>query len=229
VTALKSVWKNQRFQLAFKAGIFGLALSYSSWLGAPVAIWIYFRSFFYHSFAFLRLFIVFLILAVVTVHNWFVIIFLSALFYLILGLKDLIFIKRRYWRVILSFLLFYLVFLNFFLIDQSSFFALKWLGFLLLIYLLVRDLLKTLLMPLPGVVVAGWLLALIIGELLWVISWLPIGFLNSANLAILSLLLLASLTINHFWGTLRKKIVIRDVGLFTILFIVIVLTSKWVL
>lgn len=249
--ALKSVWQNLKFQSAFKAVLFGLSLIYSFWLAAPVAVWFYFRPFFY-SFVHLKLFLVFLILTGLTFAHfdgggisWLAPIpvlgtvsgpaaaVFAGLFYLILGLKNLIFVKRRYWYLILNLSLLYLVFLNFFLIDQSTGFALKWLGFLALVYLLIRDLLigpmglVGPIGPVGPITVAAGVLTLIIGESLWLISWLPIGFLNSANLAALFLFLLMDLTINHFWGTLRRRLVLKDLGLFLGLLIVIFLTSKW--
>ena len=230
--ALKSVWQNPKFQLAFKAVLFGLGLAYSPWLGVLIACWFYFRPFLYNPFALFRLLVVFLILAVVTAGGWLAVTALSILFYLILGLKNLIFIERRYWRLILSFSLFYLVFLNFFLIDQSSWFGLKWLGFLLLVWLLIRDC-HTLVIARSRAtkqsLVSSAVLTLLAGEVMWIISWLPIGFLNSANLAVLFMLLLFDLTVNHFWGTLRKKLILRDFLLFLGLLIVILGTSKWIL
>lgn len=227
-TVLRSVWKSPKSLLAFKGGLFGLSFLYSPWLAVPMGLWLYFKPLFYHSFTLLRLFCVFLIIVITTSVSWLSAVVFGFLFFVILGLKNLIFIRRRYWRLLLVFSLFYLVFLNFFLINQSSFFALKWLGTVFLLVLLMQDLIRALITPVTAnMIVAGWLSAFLLGQAVWIISWLPIGFLNSANLAVIMALLLVDLNVNYFWGTLRRGLIVKDLALFLVLFLIILGTSQW--
>lgn len=226
VAKLKSVLQNPISQSAFRAVIFGLFLNWSPFFLVPAAIWLYFRPI-WNSFAFIWSFILLLFLSLWTistvttfVFSWLVIIFFSFLFFVILGLKNFVFIERKKWYFFLSFSLFYAAFLNFFLVDKSSLFFFKWFILLVVVFLLFRELLEK--RNLVSLV-----LALIIGEFLWVISWLPIGFLNSANLMILLVLLFADLTINHFWHRLGKRLIIKDLLFFFALLALIFLTSSW--
>ncbi|MFH1759324.1 MAG: hypothetical protein ABH822_02050 [Patescibacteria group bacterium] len=239
VAKLKSVWKNQISQLAFKAAIFGLLLlwfGYGHSLPAAAALvvgvmWLYFKPFF-NPVAMLRPFSVFLILAFWTTtvtFSYIAVVFLAFLFFVILGLKNLILVRRKGWRAFLDISLLYLGFLNFFLLDKSSLFFLKWGGFLVVFYLLFGDLLRTVRAPDDKVGVVGGVLTLIAAELLWVVSWLPIGFLASANLMILVSLLMVDLLAGYFKGKLRQKMIIKDLMVFLVLLAVVLLTSRWTL
>jgi hypothetical protein len=138
--------------------------------------------------------------------------------------------------VFLNFSLFYLAFINFFLVDKSSLFVGKWLIFLVIVFGLSRELLMVLIAPSKEnrvknnrLLAASAVMTMIIGQLLWLVSWLPISFLSSANLMILIVFLFSDLSLHHFWGKLRKRIIFKDIALFLIFSLVIFLTSSWLL
>jgi hypothetical protein len=243
---LKSVLKNQQLQLAFKALIFGgfLVLVKLGGLGVVPIIFFFLAAFLLYSrplfnaFAFI---VSFLILAVVSLivlkifpdeGSYFLlaVFFFSFLFYLFLGVKNLVFIDRAFWFNFFNLALFYAVFLIFFWADKSSFFAIKSLLLFLAALFLFRDSLSVSVsnysFPQKRTL-ASWLLAFIILELVWVISLLPLGFINSANLAIISVFLLGDLTVNYFKGVLTRRSILIDVTLFVVLFLIIFGTTRW--
>ncbi len=249
-TKLKYLSKNPISQLAFRAAFFGLLLFWFYQVGTLTAIFflllataiLYFRSL-HNALIFLPSLIILMIIAfgttaIITSTLFSVLLasFLAVLFFLILGLKNLVLIKRRGWYLFLNFSLFYLAFLNFFLIDKSSLFVGKWLLFLVLVFGLSRELLSVLIASSEDnkvksnrLLIASVVMTMIIGQLLWLVSWLPIGFLSSANFMILIVFLFSDLFLNHFWGKLRKKIIVKDLLLFFILSSVIFLASSWLL
>lgn len=235
---LKSVLRNPILPLAFKALIFswflyGFFIAGGFWWAAVVlgaAMIFYFKPLF--NILVLRLsFGVLLVLALLMKADnfeWLAAIVFGALFLIILGLKNYVLIRRTVWYLILNFSLLYLAFLNFFMIDRSSFYILKWLGFVILIFFLFKELLRLLAFGWFGkTTIYSGLLALVVGELMWVVSWLPIGFLNSAALMMLVVLLMSDMTINYYLGTLKTKLIIKDFGLFLLLFLVVLLTARW--
>lgn len=242
---LKSVFLNQISQLAFKAVFFGLLLYWylasGSFLAAAVfavsAILLYLKPVF-NLLLFKWSFLILLLLSFLTAArlnffiidylNWLAVIFLAFLFFLILALKNFALIRRDFWYLVLNLSLFYLIFLNFFLINQSSWFVMKWLGFMALIFLLLKELLTPMVPKAANQSnIISLLLSLLIGEFLWIASWLPIGFLSLASLTLLLVMLLVNLTINYYLGKLGRRLVLIDVSLFLILLAVILLASKW--
>ena len=247
-TKLKYLSKNPIFQLAFRAAVFGLLLFWFYQIETPIAVFflllmtgiLYFRSL-HNALAFLPSLVILLVIALgttviitTTSFSFLLATFLAFLFFVILGLKDLVLIKRRSWYLFLNFSLFYLVFLNFFLIDKSSLFVGKWLLFLVLIFGLSRELLMVLIAPAEEsktkrtrLLVTSVVMTMIVGQLIWLVSWLPISFLSSANFMILVIFLFSDLSLHHFWGKLRKRIIFKDLLLFLILSLVILLSSSW--
>ncbi|HCX45353.1 TPA: hypothetical protein DGT35_02000 [Patescibacteria group bacterium] len=249
-TKLKYLSKNPISQLASKAAVFGLLLFWFYQVETLTAIFflllvtgiLYFRSL-HNALVFLPSLVILLIISLgttviitTTSSSFLLAAFLSFLFFTILGLKDLVLIKRKSWYVFLNFSLFYLAFINFFLIDKSSLFVGKWLIFLVLAFSLLRELLMVLIAPSKEnrvknnrLLAASLVMTMIIGQLLWLVSWLPISFLSSANLMILIVFLFSDLSLHHFWGKLRKRIIFKDLALFLIFSLVIFLTSSWLL
>jgi len=231
---LKSLLKNPRSALLLKAFIFGGFLILAKGWALPVAILLYAKPIF-NTFAFLTSFLLLMILSVSLINSvqsgWFFVLAatgLASIFYLILGMKNLVFIHRDRWNYVLHILLFYSTFVLFFLTDKSSWFFLKSLGVFAIAILLFREFLKTAVENFPkrrGLI--GWALALIVWEALWAINLLPIGFLNSANLAAALVFILSDLTINHFRGTLNQRIVYSELALFAVLVLLILATSRW--
>ena len=221
---LKSVLRNQAFTLTFKALVFGLSLFFYNsqptlgrgGLFLLIAFWLYGHPLF-NFLSFLPTFLALVFLSFWTGYAggplaglapWLI----SPCFGILLGLKNLLITNRRYWHYLIVLAASYLAWINFFLLDLSKFFWLKWPLVLLLTYFLFKDLLPD--------KVAVIFLCLITGELLWVISWLPIGFLGSANLLMAATLFLAEAMAN-------KRLIWKNLVLLTGLVSVILLTSYW--
>ena len=159
------------------------------------------------------------------------ILFFSVIFYLILGIKNFMFIRRSRLYYVSALLLFYSIFSLFFLTDKSELFLLKYGLVFLASYFLLREwlaLISTFQYP-ERERVAALLGAFLILQLLWATALLPIGFLNSANLMLLFTFVIAELLINHFLGTINKNFLIQHGVFFGILFAIIYWTSSWVL
>src|SRR3989344_5338932 len=176
---LKSVLRSQQSTLLFKALIFWgfLMLVYIGNFGLVPILF-------------------FLVMALNTPPSFIVAAFYAFLFYIILGLKNLIFINRANWHQALHLLLFYALFIHFWNIGDEATFLLRLVGIFAASLLLIREFFKVVAVDSPKRrVVASWVLALLITEAVWVISWLPIGFLNSSPLASLIVFTLINLTL----------------------------------
>lgn len=242
---LKSVLKNPHLQLAFKTLIFGgfLTLVKLGNFGAiPIlffvlaAFLLYSRPIF-NTTAFLISFLILIIVAILFLktfpENAFFfsgVLFFSLIFYVLLGVKNLIFINRTFWFYFLNLALFYAIFINFFFIDKSTFFAFKilvlFLGLLLLFKEFFRNFFPEYSLPKKKTLII-WLLTLIVLEIVFAISLLPLGFINSANLATLSVFILNDLTFNYLKGTFNRRLLLINVTLFVLLLLLIFGTTKW--
>lgn len=162
--------------------------------------------------------------------NWIVIlapIFFSFLFYLLLGVKNLIFVHRKNWYYLLSSALFYALFTVFFLSSKAEYFIFKLGGLSLILLILLGEFLKIFINAYPKRrVLVCWTLSLLVIELILAVSFLPLGFLNSANLTLLSLLFLINLVVHHFNGTLKQKVVLSNAAIFVLLGLLVFATSK---
>lgn len=99
---------------------------------------------------------------------------IACFFYIALGVKDLMLIHREELLEAGAYALLYVAFLLFFMQVLSGMFFFAWLYAAFcawLSFLLIADDYRI-----------AFLFAVLAGELLWIVSWLPIGFLNSASL-----------------------------------------------
>lgn len=159
------------------------------------------------------------------------VLFFSVIFYLILGIKNFMFIRRSRLYYVSALLLFYSIFSLFFLADKSELFLLKYSLVFLASYLLLREwlaLISAFQYP-ERERVAALLGSFLLLQLLWATALLPIGFLNSANLMLLFTFVIAELLVNHFLGTINRNFLIQHGVFFGILFAIIYFTSSWVL
>jgi len=137
---------------------------------------------------------------------------IAVLFGSALGVKNLILIHRDAVLEAGVYALAYVALLLFFMQALSGVFALIWLYAVVCIwlssYLLIRDYRIAL------------VLALLMGELIWIVSWLPIGFLNSASLCF---------TVMLFAGDAvrEKRISPRNTAILAALIVLIFATSHW--
>lgn len=233
---LKSVLRSQQSILLFKALIFlgFLALVYiGNFSLVPIlffltiAIVLYSKPIF-NTFYFWASFLILLVMALNSPPSLLIAVFYSFLFYIILGLKNLVFINRVNWHQALHLLLFYAIFMLFWGASDETAFIFKLVGVFAASTLLIREFFKVAAVDfLKQRILASWVLALLVVETVWAISWLPIGFLNSAALALLAVFVLINLTLHHFKGTLNKKVVLSAITLFILFTLLIFITSKW--
>ncbi len=158
--------------------------------------------------------------------------FFGLLFFLLLGIKNLIFVRREPLYLLLNGLLFLTIFILFFWSDISRLFFVKYLALFSGLVLLLREFL---LFSVPNLansqkrnlIICGT--AFLILQLLWAISLLSVSFLNAASLALLVVLILQDFIGHHLSGTMSRQIVLRNITIFLILFLVIFAASKWTL
>lgn len=244
VGRLKLVLQNQRLQLLLKSFIFAGLLA---WVKAgdfgflPILFFLFFSLYMFRGhpyslmsqnfYSFLALIVVSLGVTNILNRQAFVflaILFFSVLFYLILGIKELIFVHRQQWYAVKNILLFYSLFLFFFLWDKSSYFFIKYLSFFVLTFFLLREWLFWSEQNFPKrQLLASFVLAFVVVEILWSTAILPIGFISSANIMILITYLLVDSNLRHFQGTLNKKVILRNLGIFALAIIFVLITSKW--
>lgn len=231
-TKLKLVFRSQKLKLALKALIFAGLLFLAGWTGfnpLPISLFLVGAVFLYASplFKTVELIKPFAVLLVVSlwsfssVSGWFSILalgYLGALFYLLLGVKEIVFLQRATWYRVLNVGLAYSLFLLFFYHGQATYWLRAILLFLALI-LLLGDFLKK--RP------VYWLLALVLLEIAWALGLLPIGFIGAANLALLVYFILVDFVRRQVDGELTKRVILINVTLFTVLLIVVFGLSRW--
>lgn len=250
LNALKSASKNLALQSAGKtaillsviflvdnfwwsAALFAITAFYFFWRGvaSDISLW--------HSF--------FVFLAVVLISRWLIvqngfftiiIILAGLLFFVILGIKNLLFLKRSLFYHFLNNFLFLLSFFIFFLLANPDFFWLKYLAVILAVYFLFKEYFlllpefseeKALIMPISSRKAAlfSLCLAFLTAQILWANSLLPIGFLNSSASMMVAILIFKDLSANYFIGLLDKRLVLKNITIFIIFTLIIFMASKW--
>ena len=225
VTKLKSVLKSPQLLLALKAVAFGAGLSFlPAVLFVLLAVLLYAIPLF-RTIELIRPLSVLLIvslLALQTVNRWdyslFLIIYFAFLFYLILGIKDLVVIKRAGWHRFLNLALVHMSLLLFFYYNQE-FFLIKLLVVFCAFLFLLKESFKNRL--------TAWLLAFLMAQSIWVIGLLPIGFVNAANLGLLAYFIILDLAEYQLSGHLPRRRILIDVTIFVLLALLIFATSRW--
>lgn len=221
-----------------KSAVLGILLAavefpFASVVFVASALIFYFRHFFnirrfFYSFAVLS---VISLIAVKSFSGWSAVIGVVAaiLFFVLFGVKDLIFVKRREIYYFFNCLLFLAVFGLFFGADKQHFFIFKYLAASAAVFLLSTELLSFMLPALVGAkknLVAG-VFAFSTVQFLWAVAFLPIGFLNSAALMTVIVLFLEDFIVHHFSGTLNRRLILRNATAFLILIMAIFAASEW--
>lgn len=216
--------KNPRFLLAYKSAVFGILL----WLfwRSPGLFWgflyvagagfLYLRPLF-NSSALFSLLVAEIALSIAlqpsffTARVFFTLGF-SFVFFIILGIKNLVLIHRERWMRGVCYIVLYISVLDFFLHYFSRPFWFAWVFAMILLWLILLVLISDRRLIGPVLV--------LLGELLWVVSWLPIGFLSSTNIVLLVILFIDD--------TLRgKRLIRKNSALFIVLIAVVLGTSYW--
>ena len=252
LNALKSASKNPVLRLAGKTAILLSVIFFVNNFWWSAALFVLFAFYFYRRGAtgdINLLYSFFVFLGIIIISRWFIvqtwffgiIIILSGLsFFVILGLKNLLFLKRSLFHHFLNNFLFLLAFLIFFFLDNPDFFWLKYLAIIAAMYCLFKEFLlllpefseeKSLIMPISDKKAAlfSLCLAFLASQLLWADSLLPIGFLNSSAIMIVIVLIFKDLTANYFIGLLNKRLVLKNITIFVIFTLIIFMASKWAL
>lgn len=129
-----------------------------------------------------------------------------------LGVKNLVLIHREAVLEVSAYALAYVALLLFFMQTLSGVFVLMWLYAVCTLwlssYLLARDYRIAL------------VFAMIMGELIWIVSWLPIGFLNSASLCF-------AITLFAGDAVRENRLSGRNAAILTALIFLIFATSHW--
>ncbi|MBI3638680.1 hypothetical protein HY227_02990 [Candidatus Wolfebacteria bacterium] len=240
------------FQSVLKAVVFGALLIWSrdSWLGffvfAGAACYFYFRKSFNakkFSASFLALVLgSFLSVKILPLgeSGWLfsAAVFWSAMFFILLGIKNMVFIRRQPIYFFLNSFLFAGAFILFFIEKKSDFFALNYLLLGVAAYALFKEFLVFNFEisgdpARPMVFARKKLISLIFAfltlQLVWAISILPIGFLNSASLALLMVLIFQDFSLHNWSGILERKIILRNATIFLIMSLIIFAFSRWAL
>jgi hypothetical protein len=151
------------------------------------------------------------------------------IFYFLLGIKDLFFVKRSRLYSIAMLFLFYAMFVIFFLSNHSEFYILKYGSVVLASFLLFYEwlaLISSFHYPKREIAAAA-AGSLIIAQMLWVVTLLPFGFISASNFMLLIVFILANLLFKHFRGELSKKIIFQHIILFLVLAAFIFGGSNW--
>ncbi len=153
----------------------------------------------------------------------------SLIFYILLGIKDYLFIKRSRLYFVSALLLFYSIFIIFFLASKSELFFLKYLLVALSSFLLFKEWLSIIgsfHFP-PKESIAALVSAFLTSQLLWVVALLPIGFISASNFLLIFVFTLASLLFHYFSGSLSGKAALQHILFFLFLSALIFGSSSW--
>lgn len=154
--------------------------------------------------------------------------FFGILFYIILGIKQVVFISRVKLHHTLHLALLYCLSILFFAAPSGDWFITRSLFFALLSYLLIREF-----FIIQGsergaaLKLTAALLALLMVEALWVLSLLPFGFINAAGVMLVFVFALEELVLLAMRGALTRRAVALELMTFAALFVTILLFSNW--
>jgi len=158
---------------------------------------------------------------VLEILEWLLLILWAIAFFFLLGVKNLILLRRQGSYEIVHILLVFglgaLYLLDFLpLIPQVLLF--------LALFLLFREFYLTLAPPYPQrLILAAVVEALLLTEIAWILSFLLINFLAGAALLTLITFIFHDLILHHFQGTLSRQIILRNVTLFVALSILLMI------
>lgn len=228
--------------LALKSLIFPLLLFLAAghWFWAvilvPMAFYFYFRPSL-NGGKFILSFLVLLSVSFLAVRHFSggslaVSLFFGAIFFLLLGVKNLIFVHRQHIYYFFNGFLLLAIFILFFLSGNLGLIFVKYLFTFIAIAFLFKEFLR---FSFPGSsspsknALVAYGAAFIIIQILWGISLLPLNFLNAASLTLLAALILQDFFIHHLSGTINRRIILRNTTLFLVLSLVVLGASRWTL
>ncbi len=244
INALKNLIKNDKIILLGKAMVFTVLLSLARGHWLFFIVFLSAASYFYlrpslntgqfsSSFLVLMACSIFLVrfLFLSSSLSFLIACFFGFLLFLILGIKNLIFIRREPVYYFLNGLLILSIFVFFFRSeDASGLFFIEYLVLFAALLLLLKEFLIFSLSGLPhsakrNLIICGT--AFLIVQLLWAINLLPINFLNAASLVLLMTLILQDFVIQYFKGTINRQVILRNTTVFLVLALIIFGASNW--
>ncbi len=250
---LNSVLKNPALQSAFKALIFSLILTavYNSrgfwpiFLFIVAALYFYFHPLFEAKKNFSSFLILLFVALLAASHlpvaagkwNFFAAALFGLFFFILLGVKNLVFINRLVIYEFVNNFLFFSLFIVFFLFDKADWFFLKYAIIFLAIFALFRAFLlsqdflrgtQASNLPIAAKInLFSVSLAVLISQFILIAAYLPIGFLNLAAISLVVVLALKDLTISHLYGNLNRSIILKNATMVLIFSVIIFIASKW--
>ena len=227
VKKLLSVLQNQGLRLVLEALFFFFALLWvygSGFRPFPLIVFLGLSAFFYFrtlegSKRFLSSFLLLILFSFFVSHSFLAFLF-AVLFYLLLGVKKLFFIRRdiAYYFVHTSLLL---IGFTYFFLGQIPF------PFLFLgIFLFYREFFKVLVVsPVQRLAFTALVLAFVGFQFAWLITLLPLGPFAGSGLLVSLLFVLSELILHSFTHTLRRELVLRGITVFASIMILVFFIS----
>lgn len=234
VTKLKLVFHSQQLLLAVKALIFGgfLVLAKIGSLGLfPVLFFLFVASFLYFKPIFnptsqLNNLILLLVVSIIFANllnnfDYFLAsaVFASTIFYLILGIKDLVLIRREAWSRFIALALVLAMAFLFFNSVAFSGLAIKTIALFIGYCLVFHGVFKRRIFTISASVV--------LLELSLVARLLPLTSLNAASLVLLGYFVLSDLIDGYINKTLNRKMLLTDITIFIVLTLLIFASTEW--
>ena len=161
---------------------------------------------------------------------WVLAILFGFLFFLFLGVKNLIFVNRQPLYYLFNNLLLMASFIFFFNSDKSQWFFIKYIMVFLIAFILFKEFLAISSPRLIGeqrINLVAFSFSFLILQFVWAIGLLPFSSLNSASLVLLIILILQDFIIHHLAGTINRRVVLRNATIFLVLNLVVFAASKW--
>lgn len=229
---LRLILKRTPWSLVARAVVVSILwLRFPFWLFGFVSLSFYFFPFFRPA-AFLLPFVLMLALAAILTPNGIAALLLGTIFFLILGIKDLIFIKREQAYKLAIALLLFLVFLNFFAYFENWQRPLTFFWSLVmsaLFFFLAKGLFDY------GGAGVDWkkkLFVLGMGTLLvWQISFavlfLPMHFFSQAVFLLVVAVVFLEISLDYLRGRLGKEKIMGEIISFVLLTTLILATTRW--
>jgi hypothetical protein len=156
------------------------------------------------------------------------ILFFSFIFYLILGIKELVFEQRPKWNYAKNILLTYSIFLTYFLSNRYDWFFGKYLLVFFFAFLLIGEWLSWLEKSfIKRRRVIALVFSFLILQFLWAVSLLPLGFINSATLMTVFVYIMLDFSKHHFRGTINKELILKHSVVLLFSVIVVFLFTNW--
>lgn len=244
VEKLRSVWKIVQLRLILKSFIFAGLLFWiraSGFSALPVLVFVlmgfvlYFRNHTQNNLENIYSFTALILVSIFSIgllsHFQFIllaVVFFSAIFYLILGIKEFSFVRRYEWNSVKNVLLIFSIFLVYFMSGSYSFFYLKYLALFITTFLLLKEWLFWLEPNFPKRYnLIAFVISFLILQIVWAVSILPLGFLNSASLMAVIVYVMFDSCTDYFKGVLNGKQIAKNLIVPVLSFAAIFFLTNW--